>query len=207
MFGRAWFWNRIAEKYARDTIADEASYQRKIEATRARMTPASVVVEFGCGTGTTAVAHAPFVARIDAVDIAENMLAIGRSRAAEAGVENVTFHRATVEGFEAAPQSYDMVMMHSLLHLLDDPAGAVAKAAGLLKPGGWLVSSTALIGEDGMGRIRLAMLPLSLVGVLPRLSTFTGEGLLAMHRAAGLEVVEHWKPGPRKAMFVVARKP
>lgn len=207
MLDRAWFWNRIARRYAGAKIADEDIYQRKIEATRARLTPHSVVLEFGCGTGTTAVSHAPHLSRIDAVDVSANMLEIAHGRAAEAGVENITFHEATVQSFSAPPESYDMVMMHSLLHLVDDPGGAVAKAARLLKPGGWLVSSTALIGEDGMHRIRLAILPASFLGLLPRLTKFTSDELRAMHAGAGLEIVEDWKPGPRKALFLVARKP
>lgn len=207
MPGSFWFWNRIARRYARLRVPDQASYERKLAATRQRLTPGSKVLEFGCGTGTTAIHHAPVVAWVDAVDAAPAMLEIARARAAEAGVSNVAFHNATVEDFSAAPGSYDMVMMHSLLHLLDDPAGAIAKAADLLKPGGWLVSSTTLIAEDGLNTIRLAMLPASLLGLLPKFNALTGEALLDMHRAAGLEIDEHWKPGPKKAMFIVARKP
>lgn len=205
MLGRAWFWNRIARKYARDEIADQASYERKLAATRARLTPEAVVLELGCGTGTTAVYHAPVVAHIDAVDISSGMLEIARGRAAEAGVTNITFHEADVERFEAKPESYDMVMLHSVLHLLDDPAAMVTRAAGFLKPGGWLVTSTTSLAEDGLGTIRLVLMPLTLAGL--RLTKFTSDELREMIRSAGLEIDEDWKPGPRKATFIVARKP
>lgn len=203
---RDWFWNAIARRYARMPVPDGASYDRKLEATRARLTPDSRVLEFGCGTGTTATRHAPHAAHVDAVDFAPEMLAIARSRAAGAGVENVSFHEATVEEFEAPPESYDMVMMHSLLHLLDDPAAAVAKAARLLRPGGWFVTSTTAIGEDGLPLMRLVLLPASALGLLPRFTPFTGDALRGMIRGAGFEIVEDWKPAPRRAVFIVARK-
>lgn len=203
----AWFWDRIARRYAASPVPDAASYARKIEATRARLTPVSNVLELGCGTGTTAIAHAPHVAHVDAVDFSGSMLAIARERAAAADVDNVTFHQGRVEDFAAPPGSYDMVMMHSVLHLLDDPAAAVAKAHGFLKPGGWFVSSTTATGEDGLGLVRLALMPASAFGLMPRLGALTGEGLRAMIGEAGFEIVEDWKPGPRRAIFIVARKP
>ena len=36
------------------------------------------IVEFGCGTGTTAVHHTPHVQHIDAIDISAKMLEIER---------------------------------------------------------------------------------------------------------------------------------
>ena len=59
------------------------------------------IVEFGCGTGTTAVHHAPHVQHIDAIDISENMLEIGRGKARQAGVDNLTFTRGTLTEFNA----------------------------------------------------------------------------------------------------------
>jgi len=206
MPGRNWFWNAIARRYARMPVPDGASYDRKLEATRARLTPESRVLEFGCGTGTTATRHAPHAGHVDAVDFAPEMIAIARSRAAEAGVANISFHEATVEGFEAPAESYDMVMMHSLLHLLDDPRAAVEKAASLLKPGGWFVTSTIALGEDGLPLMRLLLLPASALGLLPRFTPFSGEALCGMIRGAGFEIVEDWKPAPRRARFIVARK-
>ena len=55
------FWNWNAERYARQAIADEASYQKKLAITQSYLTPDMRVVEFGCGTGSTAIVHAPKV--------------------------------------------------------------------------------------------------------------------------------------------------
>lgn len=89
-------WNRLARGYAKSPVADEAAYQRKLEMTRAHFMPDSEVMEFGCGTGTTAVSHAPFVRHIHGYDISKNMLEIARERARKAVLAKV--HRLLKPG-------------------------------------------------------------------------------------------------------------
>ena len=75
------FWDRIATKYAADTIADMAGYERTLARTRDFLDGGQTAFEFGCGTGTTALGLAPFVARMVATDISGNMIAIARQMA------------------------------------------------------------------------------------------------------------------------------
>jgi len=58
------FWDKIAERYSRQPVADEAAYQKKLQVTREYLKPDMEVLEFGCGTGSTAIAHAPYVKHI-----------------------------------------------------------------------------------------------------------------------------------------------
>ncbi len=64
MVAPAGFWDRIAERYAKQPIADEAAYQKKLQVTRDYFRPDMAVLEFGCGTGSTAIAHAPYVKHV-----------------------------------------------------------------------------------------------------------------------------------------------
>ena len=141
------FWDKIADGYARRPIADEAAYQRKLEVTREHFRPDSEVLEFGCGTGGTAISHAPFVKHVRATDISARMLEIAREKAAAAGVENVTFEQVTIEDLEAPEASLDVVLGLSILHLLQDPGAAIAKVHEWLKPGGVFVTSTICLGD------------------------------------------------------------
>jgi cyclopropane fatty-acyl-phospholipid synthase-like methyltransferase len=61
MNDEARFWDKRAEKYAQRPLADQAAYEKKLEITRRYFNPDSVVLEIGCGTGSTALAHAPYV--------------------------------------------------------------------------------------------------------------------------------------------------
>jgi ubiquinone/menaquinone biosynthesis C-methylase UbiE len=70
------FWDRIAKRYARRPVTDEAAYQKKLQVTREYFNSESEVLEFGCGTGSTAIAHAPHVNHIHAIDISSKMIKI-----------------------------------------------------------------------------------------------------------------------------------
>ena len=202
---RATFWNLIAKRYARSPVADQPSYERKLAQTAARLTPQSRLLEVGCGTGTTALWHAPSVSHVDAVDFSEAMIAIARQKAAAAGATNVRFEVSALE--DLPPHgAYDAVLAMSLLHLLRDPAEALARLATQLRPGGFLFTSTACLGDMGGLVPRLVPL-LGLTGLLPRVTPLTAEALLAMHEAAGLRVRDHWRPGPDRAVFVEAQRP
>ena len=41
----------------------------------------------------------------------------------------------------------------------------------------------------------------------PFVRFFRGGRLLDEIRAAGFEIEHHWRPGPKKSIFIVARKP
>lgn len=200
------FWDRIAGKYAQSAIADEASYQRKLAITRDYLGPEAEVLELGCGTGSTALAHAPYAKHILATDISSAMLEIARDRAAAAGIANVTFRQSALETLEAPAESFDAVLCLSILHLVEDRPGAIRKAAGFLRPGGVLVSSTACL-NDGMRALALVLPVVRAIGKAPRVGFFSAEALRADMRAAGLDIVEDWRPRKRAALFLVARKP
>ena len=99
------FWDKIAEKYSQQTIADEAAYQKKLQITQKYFHPDMEVLEFGCGTGSTAILHAPYVKHIRAIDISAKMIEIAQSKAHAEGVENVTFERSTVEALSRMPDA------------------------------------------------------------------------------------------------------
>jgi SAM-dependent methyltransferase len=200
------FWDKLADKYAAQPIADEAAYRTKLARTQAHLTPDMDIFEFGCGTGGTAIAHARFVRTVRAIDFSERMLEKARARAIESGVSNVTFERGDITKLAIAPASYDMVLGLSILHLLRDRQAAIAKAFTVLKPGGRFVSSTACIGDvvRWMGLVAPAG---RILGLLPMLNIMTRDQLLADIVRAGFEVEHEWRPNPHAAVFVIARKP
>ena len=200
------FWDRIARRYARRPVADEASYRKKLEITRGLFRPGMEVLEFGCGSGATAIAHAPHARHIQAIDISRAMLDIARGKAAAAGVTNITFERAGIDDYAVADGSYDIVLGLSILHLLADRDAAIAKVHRLLKPGGFFVTSTTCLG-DSM-RWMKALVPIGrAVGLMPLVKVFTAKQLEASLTGAGFAIEQNWQPGKGKAVFIVARKP
>lgn len=202
------FWDKTAEKYAKSPVRDEATYQRKLAETRSYLAPHMRVLEFGCGTGTTAIHHAPHVAHIDALDIAENMLVIGRARAAEAGVENITFSRGTLQAFNAGAASYDAVLGLNVLHLIEDRDAVIAEAYRLLKPGGVFVTSTVCLAGSVL-RFLKWLVPLGkLVGLMPDVYVFSEQEYAEQMERAGFRIESQWRHARDGiAVFMVAVKP
>ncbi len=199
------FWDVMARRYAKSPVSDEKSYQQKLEITRGYLTPDMKVMEFGCGTGSTAISHAPFVKSILATDFSEKMLDIARDKAREAGVENVTFKQSGIDEFDAPNQSYDVIMGHSILHLLPDKERVIAKVFQLLKPGGVFISSTSCINN---ARILKIVLPLGhAIGLMPLVRFFSADELLKNFTDAGFEIEYNWRPKASDAVFIVAKRP
>lgn len=201
------FWDKTADRYAKSPISDEASYQKKLAETQSFLTPDMRVLEFGCGTGTTAIHHAPHVQHIDALDISENMLAIGRGRAKEAGIDNITFTRGTLAEFNAGKASFDAVLGLNVIHLLADRQAVIAEVARILKPGGIFVSSTACLGHSYLRFIKLVAPLGKILGLMPDVFVLTEAELAGEIKRAGFEIERQWHHGPSGvAVFMVARK-
>jgi ubiquinone/menaquinone biosynthesis C-methylase UbiE len=200
-------WNWVAKGYAKSPVADEAAYQKKLAVTREHFRPDMDVMEFGCGTGTTAVSHAPHVRHIYGYDVSDKMLEIARSRAAEAGVKNVTFEKADIIDLDIPDARFDVVMGHSILHLLRSKhrAAVLAKVHRVLKPGGVFVSSTICIGESS-GVLRAIPPVMRAIPFLPPVQTLTRQKLRGEIGGAGFTIEHDWAPGPTDALFLVARK-
>ncbi len=98
-----------------------------------------VVVDAGGGTGGFAVPLAEAGHRVTVVDPSPDSLAALQRRAAERSLDV-----AAVQGDLAdladlvAPASADLVLCHSVLEVVDDPAAALASVAAVLRPGGRL---------------------------------------------------------------------
>ena len=199
------FWDRVAPGYSKQPIADTESYARKLAATQALMRPDMQVLEFGCGTGSTALEHASHVAHIVATDVSEAMVGFGRDKAEQAGIDNVSFKQAGVEDFEAPDGSYDMVLALNLLHLLPERAAALAKIHRLLKPGGIFVSSTVCLA-DRMWFLRPVIPVMQWIGKAPYVTFLRADQVLREMTAAGFAEREHWTHGRANSLFLVASK-
>lgn len=199
------FWDRMAERYSRKPIADEETYQKKLRKIRDYLKSDMAMLEFGCGTGSTAISLAPHVKHIHVSDISAKMIEIARRKTAETGVKNVSFEQSTIEALDIPDQSVDLVLAMSVLHLLDDPADVVARVHKMLKPGGVMVSSTMCLA-DSMKWFKYVGPIASFFGVLPTVKIFSRSALDGYLHNVGFEIDYDWQPGKNKSAFIVAKK-
>ncbi|MEL7274537.1 MAG: class I SAM-dependent methyltransferase [Pseudomonadota bacterium] len=200
------FWNRMAARYARTPVKDEEAYRTKLAMTQDYLDDTSTVVELGCGTGSTALHHAPRVHRILATDVSQKMVRIAQTKREEAGVHNVDFEVASAEQTTVPPASADIVMVHSLLHLVDDRDALLARVRDWLKPQGALVTSTPCL-NDMVPWLRF-FAPLGrMVGLFPPSLRFFSEAeLTASLERVGFLIERRYRPDEKAAVFLIARK-
>ena len=199
------FWDKIAERYSKQPVADEAAYQKKLQVTREYFRPDMEVLEFGCGTGSTAIAHAPYVNHIQAIDISSKMIDIAQGKADANNIENVTFTCSTIDEVSVPDETLDAVLGLSVLHLLDSKEEVIARVYRMLKPGGVFVTSTACIGD--MMKFFKIVAPIGkFFGFMPLVKVFTTKELEDSITNGSFNIDYQWQPGKNKAVFIVAIK-
>ena len=101
----------------------------------------STVIDMGAGTGTFALAVAPHVRRVVAVDVSQTMLAILERQIRQTGDVNVEAIQAGMMSYKHSGDPAGFVYSRNTLHHLPDfwKALALHRIAGALEPGGILL--------------------------------------------------------------------
>ncbi|MDB4198021.1 class I SAM-dependent methyltransferase [Ascidiaceihabitans sp.] len=199
------FWNKVAPKYAKDTIGDIPAYEETLDRMRENLQPHHRVLELGCGTGSTALELADSVDRYIGTDVASKMVEIARGKLTEQSPQNLSF--AVQDAGVMTSGSNDVVLALNLLHLLPDLENTLAEIYKALPSGGLLISKTGLL-KDGLWLLSLVIPLMRAIGKAPFVRSLSEESLIGLLENAGFKVTEKLVQGgmvPR--VFIVAQKP
>ena len=94
----------------------------------------ATLIDLACGTGSAALAAAAAGARVTAVDITPELVAIGARKAEAAGLP-VAWRTGDAADTDLPAQSFDIVVSN-MGTIFVDPTAQVAEVGRLLKPGG-----------------------------------------------------------------------
>ncbi len=106
-------------------------------------------LDIGTGGGHAALALAPAVASIDAIDPTPEMLAVARRLAAERGISNVTFIQASADALPFPAGTFDVAISRFSVHHWPHPGPAFREIQRVVRPGGRLAIVDLLAPEDG----------------------------------------------------------
>ncbi len=101
--------------------------------------PFDLVVDFGTGTGRMLTLFAGMARRVEGIDLSHQMLTVARSKLQDAGAANASVRHGDATASPYADSSASLVIIHQVLHFLDDPGRALLEAARVLAPGGRLI--------------------------------------------------------------------
>lgn len=126
-------WDRIRRLHA----ADEAVEQAIVDALAER--PFRSLLDLGTGTGRMLELFGPTIERGLGIDLSRDMLALARARLDRASLRNVSVRHGDLFDLAMPPDSFDVVILHQVLHFLDDGGRAIREAARALRPQGRLL--------------------------------------------------------------------
>jgi ubiquinone/menaquinone biosynthesis C-methylase UbiE/DNA-binding MarR family transcriptional regulator len=126
-------WDRIRKLHVTDAAVEEA-----IGAALGDQ-PISSLLDLGTGTGRMLELFAKNVDRGLGLDLSLDMLALARARLDRAGLNNCSVRHGDIYDVALPLDSFDVVIIHQVLHFLDDSARAIREAARVLRPGGRLL--------------------------------------------------------------------
>ena len=126
-------WDRIRKLHVADAAVEEAIKaavgDRRIEG----------LLDLGTGTGRMLELFGPEIERGLGLDLSLDMLALARARLDRAGLRHCTVRQGDIYDLALPKNSFDLVILHQVLHFLDDGARAIREAARVLRPGGRLL--------------------------------------------------------------------
>ena len=200
------FWDRHAQKYAKQPIADQTAYEDKLRRVADFLHPTDRVLEIGCGTGGTARHLAQVVDHVTATDLSAEMIRIAKARSEADTASSPHFLQAGAGKHLGGPP-FDAVCAFSLLHLVDDIPGVLDAAFQQIKPGGYFLSKTVCL-KDGPRWMQIMVRVLMAVGIAPNVILISRTELTRLLTTAGFDIVETRYFGKKRINpFIVARRP
>src|SRR5581483_4294050 len=126
-------WDRIRKLHVADDEVEAA-----IRAALAER-PFRSLLDLGTGTGRMLELFGPDIERGLGLDLSLDMLALARARLDRAGLKHCSVRQGDIYDLSLPKNSFDVVIIHQVLHFLDDAPRAIAEAARVLRPAGRLL--------------------------------------------------------------------
>ncbi len=126
-------WDEIRKLHVADTAVEAA-----IRAALAER-PFRSLLDLGTGTGRILELFGPDIERGLGLDLSREMLAVARARLERAGLRHCSVRQSDIYDLAMPADAFDVVVIHQVLHYLDDGARAIREAARVLRPGGRLL--------------------------------------------------------------------
>lgn len=147
------FWDRVAKLYGPiQEKSNQKLYQDVVACAGNYLNEDSNVLEIGCGTGQFTFPLCEKVKSWEATDFSKKMILEAQKKThpnLHYSVEDVTL-------LSFADNSFDVVLMANVLHIIPDPEAALDEIWRVLQPGGILLAPT-FVYEGKFNKVRMRL--------------------------------------------------
>jgi len=199
------FWNKRAARY--DAKLNKGpNYAARLKRAAAVFGDNASVLDVGCATGEITLDLAPHVGKILGIDHAPKMIEMATAKARDRNVGNARFEAMAPDDPRLGEGTFDAITTYSVIHLLDDVPGTLARFRDLLVPGGHLMTETPCL-RDWNPLWRLLLRAVVLVRVVPPIVGLRTAELESMITNAGFEIIDSKVYNPKSRQHcILARK-
>ncbi|MDO5970278.1 class I SAM-dependent methyltransferase [Flavivirga aquimarina] len=141
------FWDRASKNYDKTEERFEYIHSKSRQNTKKYLKSSDVILDYGCGTGTTSCELAHLVKQIQAIDISSKMIEISKEKAVLSKVENVNFVQTDIFDKRYRKEMFDIILTFNMLHTVTDPQNVTQRIHELLKPEGLFISITPCLRD------------------------------------------------------------
>jgi SAM-dependent methyltransferase len=172
----------------------------------AAMSPGETVVDLGSGAGFDCFLAARQVGasgRVIGVDMTAAMLRKARENAVKLGLDNVEFRLGEIEHLPMADGTADVIISNCVINLSPDKPAVIAEAFRVLKPGGRVAVSDAVmvrrLPDDLLASKELLSACAAGAATVQELAEWLGAaGFIGIHieaKSDSRDLIREWAPG------------
>tara|TARA_Y100000385_G_scaffold291475_1_gene369718 strand:+ start:1766 stop:2419 length:654 start_codon:yes stop_codon:yes gene_type:complete len=205
------FWDKASKNYDKTEERFEYIHNKSREKTKMYLKSSDIVLDYGCGTGTSSCEFANQVKEIHAIDISYKMIEIAEKKAAVSKIENVNFIQTDISDKRLKKESFDVILAFNMLHTVSNPQNVLRRIFELLKPKGLFISVTPCLGGKMSFFITIQILLVQIlckIGIIPipirRLKSSELDVLLANGNFQAIDTEKFYKGA--SSYFIAAKK-
>ena len=153
MTGELTYWNNDAANYDARAKKSHKAYQTILTFIKNEISTEMDILDMGTGTGEIPIGIFSNVKSINAIDFSHEMIRIARKKARKKGIINISFLVEDGNQLNFEDNSFDVILIINLLHIVPEPENIINEAKRLIKKEGKIIVVTFLNNENLKSRL------------------------------------------------------
>jgi len=142
------YWNNDAANYDKRAKKSHDAYKTIIKLIKNEISTEMDILDMGTGTGAVPIGICGNVTSINAIDFSPEMIQIAQKKADKNGIKNITFLVKDSNHLNYKDNSFDIILIINLLHVVPDPEDIINEAKRLIKKDGKIIIASFLNDEN-----------------------------------------------------------